>query len=221
MARTKKTPAKEAETKVVETKAISIDEFASSITAENGKLSWNGFEITVKPRLTMKEISRFTAIIVSLSFGDDGTYIPEVYEYAVSVATVMMYTDLQLPKDVEAQYKLLTFTDLYSQITDMVDVDQYSSAVQSALERIHNLTQANTDAIRKQAADVISAVDVLVKKIEDTFGGIDPEWMNGIAQALSSGKIDEEKLAKGVVKNRKIDTDKIAEAVAEKIKKEK
>lgn len=221
MARTKKTPAKEAEAKITETKVMSIDEFASSITAENSKLSWNGFEITVKPRLTMAEVSGFTAIVTDLSFGKDGSYTPEVYDFVIGLATVMMYTDLQLPKNVEDQYKLLTFTDLYCQITDMVDADQYSSAVQSALERIHNLTQANTDAIRKQAADVISAVDDLVKKIEDTFGGIDPEWMNGIAQALSSGKIDEEKLAKGVVKNRKIDTDKIVEAVSEKIKKEK
>ena len=39
MARTKKTPAKEAEAKITETKVTSIDEFADSITAENAKLS--------------------------------------------------------------------------------------------------------------------------------------------------------------------------------------
>lgn len=202
MARTKKTPAKEAETKVVETKAISIDEFASSITAENSKLSWNGFEITVKPRLTMAEVSGFTAIVTDLSFGKDGSYTPEVYDFVIGLATVMMYTDLQLPKNVEDQYKLLTFTDLYCQITDMVDADQYSSVVQSALERIQNKERENADALRKQTADVINSVETLVKKIEDVFGGVDTDGMKGIAQALASGKIDEEKIVEAVLKNK-------------------
>jgi len=202
MARTKKVPAKETETKVVETKTISIDEFASSISAENGKLSWNGFDITVKPRLTMAEVSGFTAIVTDLSFDKDGSYVPEVYDFVIGLATVMMYTDLQLPKNVEDQYKLLTFTDLYCQITDMVDADQYSSIVQSALERIQNKERENADALRKQTADVINSVETLVKKIEDVFGGVDAEGMKGIAQALSTGKIDEEKIVEAVLKNK-------------------
>lgn len=199
MARTKKTP-------VVEAKVDSIniiDNMLKDLEPKTITKDWNGINITVKDKISNVDAMKFTQIVADLCFTDTGEYLPEVFEYAVSYATVSIYSDFLLPSTVAEQYKLFMFTDIVQEILNHVDSHQYEAIFEATKEKIDYRLKTEVEAIKKQAEEMIASVDTLLTKLNDTFGEFDNKEIKGLVKALSSGKIDEKKIMDAYLNSKK------------------
>ena len=104
-----------------------VIEVASKV--ETKTIEWNGININVKDKLSIPDVSRFVAIASDICFTNSGDYLPEVYNYALYVATITVFTDFKLPESVEEQYNLIMYTDITSVILDHVNSKIYEELV--------------------------------------------------------------------------------------------
>ena len=73
-----------------------VIEVASKV--ETKTIEWNGININVKDKLSIPDVSRFVAIASDICFTNSGDYLPEVYNYALYIATITVFTDFKLPE---------------------------------------------------------------------------------------------------------------------------
>ena len=191
MARTKKVVA---ETKADNANVEVLNSLLKELEPKVVQKEWNGITINIKDKLTNVDAIRFTKVVTDLCFAESGEYLPEVFEYAYNYAVVSFYSDILLPNTIEDQYKILMFTDLVQEILNCVDSKQFESIFDATNEKIDFKVKTEIDAVKKQAEDMIHAVDSLLTKFNDTFGEFNDKEIKGLVKALSSGKIDEKKI---------------------------
>lgn len=200
MARTKKISV---ETKTDDTKTKAVESLLTTLEPKVNVVEWNGITFNVRDRITNVEAIHFTKVISDLCFSENGEYLPEVFEYAVSFATASFFSDFPLPTGLEEQYKLFTFTDLIQEILNRVDSKQYEAIFDATKEKIDYRLKTEVDAVKKQAEEMIASVDTLLTKLNDTFGEFDNKEIKGLVKALSTGKIDEKKIMDAYLKAKK------------------
>lgn len=181
-----------------------IEDVLKSVAPKSKSIDWNGITIEVKNSLNIRELTAFASTVTDICFTNSEDYIPEVFEYAVAIATLTAYTDFKLPELIDDQYALITFTDIIAKVVECIEAaDQYASAVDAAKERIDYRIETNINIVRKQATELFESVESLLAKLKETFGSIESEDMQGLIKTLASGTIDEEKIMKAYLENKK------------------
>lgn len=190
MARTKKTEIKN-----------TINEIVNKIQPEMKVIEWNGIPITVRSFLTAAESTKLSYSASDICFTSDETYLPEVYDFAIAITTIDVYTDLKVPELIEDQYKLVTQTDLVEKIIECIDIKQYEKIVKAIEERIDYRIETNINLMRKQAKEIFESANNLYTQIKDVFADINPEEFKGMISAFANGGIDETKIIKAYMDN--------------------
>ena len=181
------------------------------------KLVWEGVEIKVKRFLTMKEMFEFTNSVVDACFRkDDGSYRPEVKDFMVRSCILDIYTNIEIPENLENRYDMVYRFGVISEIMRYIDQAQFN-AIMSAIDckiddRLNTYIEMLEKNLEEKVAVLDQTVENLVEYIGGIFNGIDNETIQQIAGAISNMSIDPAVLARSVVEARettKTDTENI------------
>lgn len=95
------------------------------------EILWHGIKIAVRPVLKFAETAEFVQDVMGAVLREDGTFRPELIDFAFRMCTVFRYTNASLPENLEDQYLALYATDLYDTIKENICSDQLESIRQS------------------------------------------------------------------------------------------
>ena len=88
--------------------------------------------ISVRPLLTFRETSCFVNTVMAACFDDEhGIAVPEAMDFAIRANTVLRYTNLELPEDLEEQYTILYGTDIYDTIRQNIQTAQLDAIIKT------------------------------------------------------------------------------------------
>lgn len=163
-------------------------------------IEWNGVSILVKPNLTLKDMLSFVDAVVKNCFSEDGTFMPETKNFAIRNYIVEYYTNISLPSNVEKRYDLLYHQDFLDAVIANIDSSQFDAIIDAIDEKVAHIAQSNIEAITKQMNDLCSSFDNITTRMEEVFSVADKDSLAGVIKAFGDGKIDEEKIAKAVLK---------------------
>lgn len=95
------------------------------------EIVWHGIKICVRPVLKFEETIEFIQDVMDAVLRKDGTFRPEMTDFAFRMCTVLRYTNASLHGDLEEQYFALYATDLYDTVKENICSDQLESIRQS------------------------------------------------------------------------------------------
>lgn len=184
-------------------KKVSINAFEEAVNSQyeaTQSFDWNGITIVVKRNLTLREMMSFADSVVKNCFKkEDGTFIPEIKDFATRSCIYEYYTNITLPANIEKRYDLLYHQMLLDEIMPRIDSLQFNALIRAIEDKVAHLAQANIEVVTKQMNELYASLDNMQAQFGKMFEGIDEESISGIVNALGKGTIDEEKLAKAVL----------------------
>lgn len=191
-------------------KKISINAFEKAVEADyesTVNVEWRGLAIVVNHSITLNDMLTFVDSVVKSCFEKEtGTYMPEVKDFAIRSCIIEHYTNITLPTNVEKRYDLLYHSDLLDAIMPNIEQLQFNSLIRAIEDKTAHLAQANIEAMSKQMNELYASMDNMRKQLESTFTGVDGNELNRVIAALSSGKLDEEKIVNAIMSAKKKDT---------------
>lgn len=169
----------------------------NAVTVTIGQIGSEVLNMHVKKYLTIGEFASFVHDMQEAEFSEeDNDYAPEVGLITYKLALVRMYTDLELPEDVELAYQIINEFNLDTKILAVLqDSEQYTDLLE-VIERAINYKRDSMIGVNKLYNTIIDAVNsVPWKKLgnyaEEYF---DPKNMNQLVDLLvenvGNGKLD-------------------------------
>ena len=165
-------------------------------------VDFNGVEIRVLKTVGLTQLMQMTKYVSGICFdGDTGEYLPELRDFAIRSSVVMWYTDIELPDDVFEQYDILYASPLFDCILESIDESQFLEFVAAVEKKLEYIASISVDSSRKKLDEIVNTFSELSSLLEDLFGGISSDEINNIAEAISNGAFDENKLVEAIVNN--------------------
>ena len=183
---------------------IKFDDILNNIN-NTETIEWNGYTISIKRTLSLREVMEFVDNVVDTCFSsDEGIYTPEVLDFAIRYNVLVKYAGIELPDDAFKGYDICCQTDLYDEILRHIDYNQFISMEDAIDKNIEYRTNENVAAATRQMNEAYSAFKGLEDKLLELFGNIDKDSISKLVSALSENGFgfDEEKLVKAVIDNK-------------------
>ena len=99
---------------------------------------WRGLSINVRYSLDLREALAFIDNVMSAcTDADTGDFHVEMLDLITRASVVTMFTNIELPADLETQFKILYWTDLYGEIKARINESQLESLT-NTIERYIN-----------------------------------------------------------------------------------
>ncbi len=166
-------------------------------------MAWRDITITITKRLGLSDMMKFVDSVANLCFSEDGTYLPEIKDFATRCNVLEMYANFTLPANIEKRYELVYACDAYATIMGVIDRSQFDVILAAIDDKIDNRAQANVEAINRQMNELYAAFEDLQNRLSSTFDGIDKDMMTQLIEAMSGKELDEEKLMNAYLKEKK------------------
>ena len=187
-------------------KKLSVEEFKKA-TYDNYSpittIEWNGINVVVRRNIDITEMIAFVENVTNTCFStSDGTYMPELKDFAIRAVTVELYTNITMPEDLYERYNLLYSSDIWDVIMSNIDGMQYSNMLNAVKEKTKYIIDTNVMSINKNVNDAYKALDSIREQLSAVFDGIDPSDIRNLVGAISNGNIDEEKIVNAYIKNK-------------------
>lgn len=174
-----------------------IEPVISAIDYSYETVSWrDGIEISVKKILDFYEYLAFVDKVSASCFDESGSYMPEIFDFAVRGCTVLLYSNMNMPKDLAKQYDLLYHTDVFHTILGMIDMTQYSIMMESLTKKVEYLRETGILAHKNKLDEAVRSIGTISSAIEDVFNGVNNEDLINMISAVNDGEIDEEKIVR-------------------------
>lgn len=184
-------------------KKVSINAFEKAVNSHyepTRSIEWNGITVVVKYNLTLREMMSFVDKVVKNCFKEsDGSFMPEIKNFAERSCIYEYYTNITLPSNIEKQYDLLYHQSLLDQIMSNIDLAQFNSMMRAIDDKVKHTAQANIDNITRQVNELMGSLENTQKEFGDIFSDIDKNSVLGVINAFGDGVIDEGKIAKAVL----------------------
>lgn len=162
---------------------------------------WNGLEITINKTLSLTDMMTFVDNVTKMCFTEtDGTYLPEIKDFAIKSCVLEMYANFSLPEGASERYALIYSTNVVDAVLNHVNRAQFNEIIESINDKLDNLAQANIEMINRQMDALYTAFDNLQKQLSGMFEGVSSDDVTNLFSAISGGMIDEEKLIKAYIK---------------------
>lgn len=156
------------------------------------KVEWCGVEIEYKEVLTMVEMKAFVDGVVDASFDNDGDYMPEFTDWLIRTNMIQLYTNVRMPQNIEKQYDILYRTDLYEQITGLVDQRQYAKIMDAIKEKLEYRRNSDVTAMRVQLSGLIQQFESMGQDLMQ-FTPEDVENLEGALEKMKEAGMDQPK----------------------------
>lgn len=147
----------------MKTKKITFNMIASKLdTQEQVEVRVDGVDelsVMVSPTISLRESLIFVADIVESCISDEEGYMPELFDFAMRIATLTHYANLPTPKDSAKAYRVVYETGIYDDVMDHVNADQYAALVCAAQEKIDAALQMQISAASAKVEELVSKMD--------------------------------------------------------------
>lgn len=188
---------------------VRVDALAAYAKNENRSgtvinTSVGGYEFQIRPLLSLKDMMEFVETAVDMCFRDsDGSYMPEIRDFAIMRNLVKYYSNLDLPGDVSECYEALCVgADFLNAIVNTIDQRQYHMILEAISDKIDNIVQARVSSAAIEMNNLMGAFADVSKQLEGFLGSVDEKTVRDMAKALLDGKIDEKKLVEAVMQEK-------------------
>ncbi len=128
---------------MVEQKTITareIKQIASTFYEQPKYIMWHGKRIKINPLLSFKEFFELSCAIISgCTKSQDNVLVPESIDFVFKARTIEKYGNIDLPHDIDDQYKIIYGSDIVEYIFKEVNQKQ----LHALSEIIHGYTGIN------------------------------------------------------------------------------
>lgn len=186
-------------------KRITVEELEKAIgtiDTDVADVEWKGLHVSVQNRIPFGMMLAMVDRVVEIVFGDDGTYMPELKDFAIRNSVVELYTNLTLPDGAEKRYNILFNTDIWEVLVKYIDEEQFSMATEAIDAKIEATVNTNTINLNRQIAVFQDAVEKMNEQLTAVFDNINTDDLRKLMGAINNGGLDEEKLVKAFIKNK-------------------
>ena len=163
-------------------------------------VEWNGLKIEINHTLNVKDAFELVKAVVDSSFLDDGSYVPEATDFAMRANVIAYYSNIELPNDMAAQYRMVYSLPIYEIVRAAINAQQFDSLYDAVERRIEMICDTDIMETRAKINQLFDALEKLERHIEDIFGGVGSDDIAKIAGAISKDTIDEEKVVEAFLK---------------------
>lgn len=183
---------------------ISINKLESTMKEKTVTIPLNGVdgvEIVIRRSLPLMSVMQFVEDVVSSVIDkENGSYIPEVKEFAIHSAVLTQYANFNLPKSAESQYDLIYNTDALDQVMGVINGRQFNEILDAIDRRIEHELSIIENAVAVRSHDLLQKFDDMVEKFDSMVSGISSEEFGSIMKNIASMQnIDEKSLAQAVL----------------------
>lgn len=176
---------------------------AGSLIEDYDVIEWNGNEIKIMRRLSMDEFLQMVSVVSSSVVTEEQGYQPELKDFYTRVATLLFYTDIELPESLEDQFHLVFATDIISCITPYIDQAQYMMIIDSIDRKVDYLKTINIRKFESSINEVVSGLTNVAETIGNMFDGVSADDINKMVGAITDMKFDENKLMQAYLESKK------------------
>lgn len=169
--------------------------------ADTNSFDFYGMEITVKRMIPFDAYCAAIEHIIDCCYdSESGEYLPELRELSTRMVITAYYTNLELPEDMNDLERMMFCEELIGQIYDLINPVQLRELHHAVSKRCEIRNEANRRYFDSELQKVTDGIDAMASGIRSFFDGISDKDMKKLAKALTSGRIDEEKLVAAVIK---------------------
>jgi len=165
------------------------EQFAEATTVE-----WCGIEVTIKHTLPLQEMLLFVKEVVDSCFMDDGTYVPEVMDFAIKSGILTHYANFTLPDNLEKQYWLIYNSGAAEMVCESINKVQLQEMVNGINRKIEHMCDTDITEMRAKIEALSEAFANLGEQFIETLGDISGDDIQKLTTALSAGGVREDKI---------------------------
>jgi len=160
-------------------------------------VEWNGLQVVIKKTLTLEEMLCFANSVVKSCFDQgDGSYLPEVKDFAIRSNIMERYANFALPSNLDKQYDMVIRSGAVEMIMNYINFSQFSELMKAIDAKIQNTADAHIQTFIKKLDEVTDAFSHMQGEIEKMYSGVDTEDISKLVGAISDGKATEENIVK-------------------------
>lgn len=170
----------------------SLMESIPEVTKTDIKLEGECFkEVTVSVRhtLPLEDAMNFVKDVFATCVDDEQSeFMPELFDFAVRMYTVMYYANIDLSKDVKKAYRILYDTNLFRQVYSAVDMEQITNLILSAEKRLEHWRNIASSSMAAQVSDLMRKMDDVIAGSEDMMNTINgDDFKTAVSRLADNG----------------------------------
>lgn len=163
---------------------------------------WHGVELKMTQTLSLKDMLAFVNDVVNSCFQKDGSFVPEILDFAVRSNIISRYTNVSLPDNLEHRYDILYKTDLVKFVSKHINNEQESEILDAIKAKLTYLCNTNTMSVQNRLNNLVAAFEELQKKTEALFDGVSPDDVSKLIGAVGSSGLNEDRLVEAYLKQK-------------------
>ena len=156
--------------------------------------TWNGLEVRIQFTIPCMEMLQMVRDVTVVCFTEDGTFIPEIMDFAVKREVVTRYANFTMPSNLEKQYWLIYNTDVYDFVAQHIDHDQLCEIDKAINRKIKFLCDSQVLAFRAKIDELAGAWRKAQEYTTDILDSISQEDIQSVLAAVSNNAISEERV---------------------------
>lgn len=181
---------------------IAKEQFPESVTEQ-----WFDIEVTIKRSLPLKEMLQFVQEVVDACFTTDGTFVPEIMDFATKSGILTHYANFTLPDNLEKQYWLIYSTGAVDMVCQHINMVQLQEMIGGINRKIDHMCDTDIVATKAKLNDLYEAFVKMGTEVSDLFSGVNAEELQKMVGALGGTELNEEKIVSAYIEHMKKGTD--------------
>lgn len=184
-----------------------LEKIAKEQFQETTTKKWFDIEITIKRSLPLTEMLEFVQEVSEACFTTDGTFVPEIMDFAIKSGILTHYANFTLPSNLEKQYWLIYSTDAIEAVCECINNAQLQEIVDAANRKIDHMCDTDIVATRAKLNELYSAFEKMGEEFSNMFSGVNPEELRNMISALGNSDVSEEKIVSAYLEHMKNSSD--------------
>lgn len=177
---------------------IAKEQFPESVTEQ-----WFDIEVTIKRSLPLKEMLQFVQEVVDACFTTDGTFVPEIMDFATKSGILTHYANFTLPDNLEKQYWLIYSTGAVDMVCQHINMVQLQEMIGGINRKIDHMCDTDIVATKAKLNDLYEAFVKMGTEVSDLFSGVNAEELQKMVGALGGTEMNEEKIVSAYIEHMK------------------
>lgn len=173
---------------------MKIENYADYVANQNDitKLDFSDYSVNVKKYLSLSEAIAMVETVTEHCIDDEtGAFHPEVIDFLIRNSVFTMYTDVELPEDIEERYDFVyRFGELYYNVVRIIDSEQFSAVTDAIKAKIKYIANANVEALNKNVQKLMDSAAVFGDGLSKSLEGLDKEELKNAINVLSGAMYD-------------------------------
>lgn len=167
------------------------------------EIECNGVKVKVLYTVGVTGVFNIVKRVSELIYGKDGEFRPEIIEALTKAFIIGEYTDVDISDDIETMFSLVYGTDLYNLVSGKINQSELSMIERAVKSSVDHAIRIESNTVNAKCYEMLVQLSDMYDQLCAIFDSVKNEDVKKVLSALSNGKIDEEKLMKAYLKNKK------------------